>query len=334
MVRKKWNRINRLLTIVIVLCMSLCVHVVVLADELPPVELTEGSKMDNIINEIRAEYSASMTRGELAALIRTKCGDDEKTIKDLQRNYTQENIGVWNGTMGDHYRAVDIALDTIKNGIPINKIPVGSFEDEQRLINKIVELQNAIYKSDATEQELTDLDDVLKEYRTTYGFPSENEDITFINMANAVREKLHEMNVTGPTTADDVDERKEEREEYKEQEKAKQHGMLGSMDASTTHTPDEIINEGNQFIEQASGTTIGGDNLQEASSSLYNILLSIGIFLAVAIGMYLGVKFMVSTAEDKAKVKEALIPYIAGCVVIFSAFIIWKFAILLLNGIA
>ena len=114
----------------------------------------------------------------------------------------------------------------------------------------------------------------------------------------------------------------------------KQHAVLGSMDASTTHTPDEIINEGNQFIEQASGTTIGGDNLQEASSSLYNILLSIGIFLAVAIGMYLGVKFMVSTAEDKAKVKEALIPYIAGCVVIFSAFIIWKFAILLLNGIA
>ena len=58
------------------------------------------------------------------------------------------------------------------------------------------------------------------------------------------------------------------------------------------------------------------------------------IFLAVAVGMFLGIKFMISSAEDKAKVKEALIPYIAGCVVIFGAFIIWKLTILLLGRIA
>ena len=67
---------------------------------------------------------------------------------------------------------------------------------------------------------------------------------------------------------------------------------------------------------------------------MYNILLGIGVFLAVAVGMYLAIKFMLASAEDKAKVKESLVPYIAGCVVIFGAFTIWKLAIVLLSGIA
>ena len=64
------------------------------------------------------------------------------------------------------------------------------------------------------------------------------------------------------------------------------------------------------------------------------ILLGIGIALALMIGMYLGIKFMISSAEDKAKVKEALIPYIAGCVVVFGAFTIWRLVILLLSGLS
>lgn len=112
-------------------------------------------------------------------------------------------------------------------------------------------------------------------------------------------------------------------------------GILGtSTGASTVHTPDEIITEANEFVKQGTTSPINGDQLKGASSTLYNLLLSIGIFLSVAIGVYLGVKFMLSTAEDKAKVKEALIPYIVGCIVIFSAFIIWKAVIELLGGIA
>lgn len=36
---------------------------------------------------------------------------------------------------------------------------------------------------------------------------------------------------------------------------------------------------------------------------------------------------MVASAEDKAKVKEALIPYVIGCAVIFGAFTIWSIAV-------
>lgn len=113
-------------------------------------------------------------------------------------------------------------------------------------------------------------------------------------------------------------------------------GKLGQANASSSHTPDEVIDEADGFISkgQSEGSKINGEALKDASNTLYNILLIIGIFLAVAIGMYLGIKFMLSSAEDRAKVKESLVPYIAGCVVIFGAFIIWKLAITLLSNLA
>ena len=324
--KKKWNIINRLFVVVLIFCTLTCIYTTVLGAEY---ELAEGSEMDTVVESLYdwVNSNPGATPGMIAKQILTVSNRDQAIIQKLQNDYTQENIPIWHGSQGNEYRGVDIAIEAIKNNINTNDIPDGSFEDQQILINEIVNMQNAAYSTNATKQELEDLDNKLRKYRNTYGFyPS--EDSSFIEMANNIRNKLKEMGETGPTVADDIDNREQEREEYEEEEKNKQHGMLGSMDASTTHTPDEIITEANEFVTQASGTTIGGDKLQEASSSLYNILLSI------AIGMYLGVKFMVSTAEDKAKVKEALIPYIAGCVVIFSAFIIWKFAILLLNGIA
>lgn len=45
------------------------------------------------------------------------------------------------------------------------------------------------------------------------------------------------------------------------------------------------------------------------------------------VGTVIGIQFMVASAEDKAKVKEALIPYVIGCAVIFGAFTIWSMAV-------
>ena len=33
------------------------------------------------------------------------------------------------------------------------------------------------------------------------------------------------------------------------------------------------------------------------------------------------------SADEKAKVKESLMPFVAGCVVVFGAFTIWKVAV-------
>lgn len=111
-------------------------------------------------------------------------------------------------------------------------------------------------------------------------------------------------------------------------------GSLGSSDASASHTLGEIASEAKGFLDKGTvAIPFSEGNLKGASDTLFNILLGLGMAAAVIIGVYLGVKFMISTVEDKAKVKEALIPYIAGCIVVFGAFTIWKLAIELLENI-
>ena len=42
---------------------------------------------------------------------------------------------------------------------------------------------------------------------------------------------------------------------------------------------------------------------------------------------------MVGSVEEQAKIKETLIPYVIGCVIIFGAFGIWKLLVTLLSSI-
>ena len=93
-------------------------------------------------------------------------------------------------------------------------------------------------------------------------------------------------------------------------------------------TIDSIIEGADNFLDIGGGQTqIDIAEMQEMKDILYNILLGVGMVIAVIIGVVLGIKFMVSGSEEKAKVKETLIVYALGCVVIFSAFGIWKIVI-------
>lgn len=66
--------------------------------------------------------------------------------------------------------------------------------------------------------------------------------------------------------------------------------------------------------------------MKTTMDDLYNLFLMAGIVIAVIIGAFLGIKFMTEGVEGKAKIKEALIPFCIGCVVIFGGFGIWKVA--------
>lgn len=216
--------------------------------------------------------------------------------------------------------------------------PDGANEEKKQLEEKIKNLYNKGLTT-LTEEELIQLDNLLKQYKNKY--PSE---WTITNMMRIYSQDV-KAEIDKRKREDKIDkeydsaedETNKDRDDEQEELKGSQSstGLLGaSPNNGASHTPDEIIGEAQNFKNSANGAiTINGKNLKTGSDTFYNILLSIGIFLAIAIGMYLGVKFMLSNAEDKAKVKEALIPYIAGCIVIFSAFIIWKLAILLLSGI-
>ena len=77
--------------------------------------------------------------------------------------------------------------------------------------------------------------------------------------------------------------------------------------------------------------TIDDSNLQNMSNLLYNTLLIVAIVVAVIVGLIIGIQFMTGSVEQKAKIKETLIPYIAGCIVIFGAFGIWKLVVEILS---
>lgn len=90
----------------------------------------------------------------------------------------------------------------------------------------------------------------------------------------------------------------------------------------------EIMTGADNFISNGSSTsTISGDKLKELSDTIYNVLLIIGTVIAVIIGAVLGIQFITGSVEQKAKVKDSLIPFIVGCVIIFGAFGIWKLVV-------
>ena len=76
----------------------------------------------------------------------------------------------------------------------------------------------------------------------------------------------------------------------------------------------EIVSQGDKFVSEGN-VLIDKDKLNEGQSLIFNILLAVGVILTVIVGGYLGIKFMMASAEDKAKIKEMMIPYVLGCVI-------------------
>jgi len=90
-------------------------------------------------------------------------------------------------------------------------------------------------------------------------------------------------------------------------------------------TLEDVFAGGDSFIQAGKDkTSIDEEKLKSTSSSIFNVLSVIGIIIAVFTSAILGIKFMIGSTEDKAQIKEALVPFIIGCIVIFGAFSIWK----------
>lgn len=103
----------------------------------------------------------------------------------------------------------------------------------------------------------------------------------------------------------------------------------------TTYAADSIITAGEGFIEEGESQAppIKETQIKKVSDQIYNILLAIGTVIAVIIGAILGIQFMVGSMDDKAKVKESLIPFVIGCIIIFGAFGIWKIVATILQDV-
>ena len=101
-------------------------------------------------------------------------------------------------------------------------------------------------------------------------------------------------------------------------------------------TIDGIMSDADKFIKAGqTGEHIGfnKEGIYEASDLIYNTLLIIGIIIIVIIGTILAIKYMTSSVEGQAKIKETLIPFVVGTVVILGAFGIWKLVTQILENL-
>lgn len=94
----------------------------------------------------------------------------------------------------------------------------------------------------------------------------------------------------------------------------------------------DIFNGADNFVSKGKDQ-INQTDLKETSSEIYYILLYLGIAVALIAGAILGIQFLMASAEEKAKVKEQMIPYIIGCFVTFGAFAIWQITVNILNKV-
>ena len=116
--------------------------------------------------------------------------------------------------------------------------------------------------------------------------------------------------------------------------KDKDMNTYTKQDYSSDTSLSDVISGGDSFINAGKGGSaqIDKGSLQNASSSIYNILLICGVIIAVLIGSIMGIKFMIGSVEEKAEIKAALVPFVIGCIVVFGAFGIWKIVVTIGNN--
>lgn len=89
-------------------------------------------------------------------------------------------------------------------------------------------------------------------------------------------------------------------------------------------TAGDILNKADGFLDVGKENKIQDGSIKTLSSTIYNILLVVGIIAAIMVGMFMGIKYMMGTIDEKAEVKGMFIVYIIGCIVVFGAFGIWS----------
>lgn len=104
--------------------------------------------------------------------------------------------------------------------------------------------------------------------------------------------------------------------------------------SNKTYAMDNIISGGDNFLAAAGNTSVIDEKeLSKTSEYIYNILFTIAVVLAFAIGMVIGIQFIIGGVAEQAKIKETLVPYVIGVFIVFAAFTIWKIAVNIGNSI-
>lgn len=99
--------------------------------------------------------------------------------------------------------------------------------------------------------------------------------------------------------------------------------------STTCNARDDIIGTGENWInlgkqeQQSKNLAIDRSEFNDLAGILWNL----GLFVVLTLGVTLGIKYMFSSVEEKATIKESMTPYAIGAVIILGALTIWKIAV-------
>ena len=98
---------------------------------------------------------------------------------------------------------------------------------------------------------------------------------------------------------------------------------------------DDVMNNGNSFLNAGSesSTMIDQNDLKSLSNFISGVLLTIAIGVTVITGAIMGLNFITQSIEEKAKVKESMVPWVIGIIVSFGAFTIWEVSVNLFQSL-
>lgn len=110
--------------------------------------------------------------------------------------------------------------------------------------------------------------------------------------------------------------------------KSKSKGVSDSVNVSS------MFNSAQNFIKRGEDTEqISSEEAQKGLLGLGKILMSIGILVALVTGSILGVKYMISGADTKANLKQVLIWWVVGVIVVLGAIGIFNIVVNTMNNV-
>lgn len=112
--------------------------------------------------------------------------------------------------------------------------------------------------------------------------------------------------------------------------------IISPQKANAGFSFQEMVDGGDSFISKGEADKhelFNEENEQSAVDQIYFVMLTIAIILAFIVGSVLGIQFITTGAAGQAKVKEKLVPFVVGAVVVFAGFGIWRVVYIALKGL-
>ncbi len=70
--------------------------------------------------------------------------------------------------------------------------------------------------------------------------------------------------------------------------------------------------------DQFSGNTQGASGLNNLGNTIIGVLQVVATIVAIAVLLFVGIKFLLASPSEKANIKGMLIPYLIGAILIFA----------------